>query len=273
MAAVAGRLELGVALRINLALLQLIAFLMPMRASAGMCITYSGYEVREGRVIFHSRARTGGTSSRVLEELDPATFRSLERPRLFGNCQAGYGADAKTVFYEGKRVDGADAPTFVVLEVGYAKDVSRAYGEGKPLTNLVQTFRVLVESGYATDGKFAYFGSRRLPGENFVSMRIYTKTDKAVFFQGEIVPGVEPARFEEYPAELAVYGHDDHHVVLEGKVIADADPSTFQVIEPWQRVARDSRHVYLHDKPLKQADAASFERIGESRFGTNGRST
>ncbi len=42
----------------------------------------------------------------------------------------GYGKDAWTVYYCGRKVEGAAAQSFVVLGRGYAKDAWRVYFEG-----------------------------------------------------------------------------------------------------------------------------------------------
>ena len=51
----------------------------------------------------------------------------------FSDLGGGYGKDAWTVFYGGRKMEGAAASSFAVLGGGYAKDAWRVYYRGEAI--------------------------------------------------------------------------------------------------------------------------------------------
>ena len=63
------------------------------------------------------------------------------------------------------------------------------------------------------------------------------------------------------------YAKDSKEVYYGEKVVKDADPSTFVVIdEPFDRFARDSSHVFFYGNLIKDADPYTFIAITESSY-------
>jgi len=55
-----------------------------------------------------------------------------------------------------------------------------------------------------------------------------------------------------------IYGKDNHRVFYEGKVIAGAQPASFQPLAEYQ-YAKDAAAVFYRGKPLADADPATFK--------------
>ena len=267
-----------------------------MCVSAGVgalsCSSTSTYEISGGRVLYHSHS--GVTTD---AGLDPRTFRRLDKLRGYISCSESYVADVQKVQYDGKPVEGADASTFEVFgELGsiYAKDRHRVYAAGKAISTAVKTFRVV--DFYATDGTVGFYGGEQLPGNGFVSMGFYAKTDAAVFYVGKLITGIDPKTFEVLSGNPSI-GRDARTVLFEShripgadstsyellgsdvfhardrsrvyyreQVVVGADPNTIEFIKgQYSHHVRDKRAVYLEGKEIPGADPATFKL---SRFGT-----
>jgi hypothetical protein len=244
-----------VAARAWLFILFLGAALLPAPAAALTCSSWTLYQVSGEDVVY-----VGRWGWRTVLDLDPKTFRRLGED-LFGSCSAGYAADARHVFYEGRQVRRADAASFQVAggpRSLYAKDKRRAYFAGRPLPVSVGTFRVGGLPGYfATDGHAGFWAGKRLPGKDFKLMEVYAKSDRAVFFEGKAVPGVVPASFEEF-VQWPLYARDERRVVASGRIIPEADPASFEVIPETLGYARDRKRVYYWGEPISGADMQTF---------------
>lgn len=76
----------------------------------------------------------------------------------------GYSKDNWTVYYRGRKVDGASAMTFESLGDGYGKDAWKVFYMGGEVKGAsAQTFEELGE-GYGKDAWKVYYRGKELPG-------------------------------------------------------------------------------------------------------------
>ena len=151
------------------------------------------YEIDRGRVFFgdeiimHADARSFVDlgcgyakdkmnvylDGRVLENVDPSTFRLKERStwRHRGHWEKnepapehrGYYKTQFNVYYGDKKID-AMAANFVELGEGYAKDSFNVYYFGEKLKGcMASTFEIL-EGGYAKDSFNVFYRGNRVEG-------------------------------------------------------------------------------------------------------------
>ena len=175
----------------------------------------------------------------VAVALIPACSRNKPPNSLFDG--AGYHVRGDKVYYltalpgKASEIAGADAASFKSFDTTYAKDKSNAYFDGHPILGADATsFDVLDRSGFAKDRDHVYQLDRPISDD---------------------------------PAHFAIVSNNDHYlftkdsrtVHVNGKPIADADPSTFRVLQG--AYAQDARHVYYFSDPVLNADAASFRPL------------
>jgi hypothetical protein len=109
--------------------------------------------------------------NQIIEGADPATIKT------FGDCSNGifYIYDDTAAFFEGKKIEGADAGTFQIPDDYYAKDEKNVYFEGRTVVGAdPKTIQVLVAEYrgvvYAKDSRAAYYLGMEIPyslGESF----------------------------------------------------------------------------------------------------------
>ena len=112
-------------------------------------------------------------NGRVLENVDPSTFRLKERPAShhfrYGemdepmSAHRGYYKTNFNVYYGDKKID-AMASSFVDLGGGYAKDSFNVYYFGEKLKGcMASNFKVL-EGGYAKDSFSVFYHGNKVEG-------------------------------------------------------------------------------------------------------------
>ena len=150
------------------------------------------YEIDHGRVYFgedivmHADARSfidlgSGygkdrmnvyMNGRVLENVDPSTFRLKERSswRHHGHegmdepaTHKGYYKTSFNVYYGDKKID-AMASSFVDLGGGYAKDSFNVYYFGEKLKGCMASSFKILEGGYAKDSFNVFYRGTKVEG-------------------------------------------------------------------------------------------------------------
>ena len=112
-------------------------------------------------------------NGRVLENVDPSSFRLKQRPnwRHHGNERTdepagprrGYYKTQFNVYYGDKKID-AMASSFVELGGGYAKDAFNVYYYGEKLKGCMAANFELLEGGYAKDAFSVYYYGKKVEG-------------------------------------------------------------------------------------------------------------
>ena len=110
---------------------------------------------------------------RVLENVDPSTFRLKERSswRYHGHGERndpapehrGYYKTQFNVYYGDKKID-AMASTFVELGEGYAKDSFNVYYFGEKLKGCMAANFQILEGGYAKDSFSVFYRGNKVEG-------------------------------------------------------------------------------------------------------------
>ena len=151
------------------------------------------YEIEHGRVIFcdevmmqvdtqsfvdlgcgYAKDRMNVyLNGRVLENVDPSTFRLKERSAShhfrYGDMEEpmsahrGYFKTQFNVYYGDKKID-AMASTFVDLGGGYAKDSFNVYYFGEKLKGCMASNFEILEGGYAKDSFNVYYRGNKVDG-------------------------------------------------------------------------------------------------------------
>ena len=112
-----------------------------------------------------------------------------------------------------------------------------------------KTFKVLAGTQYAKDKNNVYYPIE-IPCIDFI--------DCGVCFYGRVVvEGANPIEFRYLGKD---YVTDGKLVFFRGKLLKDADGTTFQVIEgpEYFYFATDKNRVYKHDEIFRDADPATF---------------
>jgi hypothetical protein len=117
-------------------------------------VSCTGYQIESDGVYYKDWNEARGSGKRLLEDADPETFVVLENDN--------YGKDEKLVFYQGKKVTGADAPSFVPLDDIYAKDRLRGYYSGDSIEFSDGTTFKIIDSYYSEDKNDIFYTTRAL---------------------------------------------------------------------------------------------------------------
>lgn len=139
----------------------------------------------------------------ILEYVDPSSFR-VDR-RFSANVGPSHGfpggnghnAHGKTgyyvskwdVFYNGEKISGATASSFVILKDEYAKDSFDVYWMGKKISGATPSSFVCLGNGYAKDAFNVYWMGREIKGASSSSFRVtrgfYAEDAFDTYFKGE----------------------------------------------------------------------------------------
>lgn len=160
----------------------------------------TGYD-NNGNAVYYKDWNEGSGQHNYKIDADPKTFKILKFEK--------YAKDEKSVFYEGKRINGADAATFEAIGEFYARDKNTGYygkdtvknSNGKTFTVInayystdgkdyfyetdplkmadPKNFKFVYGEGdndcWTTDGKYYYFNNYKVPSDDYANLTIYEK--------------------------------------------------------------------------------------------------
>jgi hypothetical protein len=240
----------------------------------------AGYHVR-GETVYYLNAFPG--KAFAVEGADASSFRVLD---------AGYARDSAQVWFDGRPVDGADAPSFDVLQrPGFAKDRGHVYRGGQPVSDDPMHFELL--GGELTkDGAAVYWSDGRVLSDDPAHFVIISDTDhylftsdrKVVHVNGNPIAGADPSTFRvikggyaedgsqvfyftdriagaqraSFEVLTGPYAADAHRVYWMGKAVGDADPATFRVLNAAFECSADDSRAYYRDIVIDGVAPASF---------------
>ena len=140
-----------------------------------------------------------------------------------------YTKDSWSVYYRGRKVEGASVSSFADLGGGYGKDNWNTYFRGEQLRP-GQSPDGMLGGGYAKDSWSVYYRGRKVEGVSVSSFEYlgggYGKDPWKVVYQGREVPGASSSSFEELGWG---YARDAWKVYYCGEVIPGASPATFRI--------------------------------------------
>jgi hypothetical protein len=225
-------------------------------AQATTCMAYVKYEVREGKVYFHSP-----TGSNEVPGIDAGTFRAFADwgMGILGCPVESYAVDRATLLFYGERVKDADAATFQLVDgTVYAKDRSRVYYGGREISRAADSFRGI--GRYGTDGNQGFYDGQLLPGDRFAILERgpYAKSGAAAFWFGRTIEGADAPSFELVTPSISL-AKDSSRVYYEGREVRGADPQTLRHVHG--RYFRDARAVYVSGREIDGADPDSFRLL------------
>ena len=114
----------------------------------------------------HGYAKSGSDvyyRGELLPYVDGTTFRLKQEPWSEGRGGADYMKDKSNVYFNGKKIVGANASSFATLDDGYAKDSFQAYYFGQKIGTTTGNFRVLGD-GYARDTFTVWYMGKKIEG-------------------------------------------------------------------------------------------------------------
>lgn len=122
------------------------------------------------------------------------------------------------VYYDGMKVQGASASTFVSLGHGYGKDAFNVFYDGMKIQGASANSFELLGFGYAKDAFSVFCDGVKLNGASGHSFELlgmgYAKDAFSVFYEGRKVQG---ASVSSFVVERDGYAHDSFNVYYRGR--------------------------------------------------------
>jgi hypothetical protein len=208
----------------------------------------SGYYVRGLTIYYHPGF--GIAEPFKLSDVDRQSFVILDER---------YAKDATHVFYNGSVIPQADSATFELMASPFSRDSRHVYASGTVFSDDPLHFEILDEN-LSRDGQHVYWSDKNISDDpaHLVVMGswddyTYIKDSKSVFVNGGVIANADPGTFEVISD---AYSRDVSHVFYFNEPISGADAITFEIIEgPY---AKDSTHVYWLANVISDADPAAF---------------
>ncbi len=128
----------------------------------------TGYENDAGTIYYKSWNEGTGSSKKELKWVSAKKFRVL--------IYEEYAKDDERVFYQGKKIEGADAKTFEAIGDFYARDKYRGYYGGDSIRSSSGTTFKIIDSYYSTDGKDIFYDTIPLKVASVKNFRFVFKS-------------------------------------------------------------------------------------------------
>jgi len=202
------------------------------------------------------------SGNKSFENVDTGTFEVLP---------ADYSKDKNNVYSPEngwiQRVNGANPKTIKVLNQFYLKDDKNVFFNDKKILGAdANSFIALdKENGYAKDKNSVYYFGQKVEGANAKTFKVisdgeYSKDDKNVYASGEIIKGADPETFREFPETS--YSRDKNNLYYyygEDKFLGKIDENKFEFLDDF--IIRNGNEIYFYGKKLKLKDAKKFKLI------------
>ncbi|MEZ0052009.1 hypothetical protein ABIA30_003021 [Mycobacterium sp. MAA66] len=210
----------------------------------------AGYQVDGDKVYYLSDFP--GTAFQI-PGADAGSFHSYDRR---------FAGDRANVYFEGRRIVGADPASFVLLadREGWAKDRGHVYHHDRPVSSDPAHF-VVLEGGLAKDSTAVYWSDGAVVSDDPAHFAVvsnddhylFTKDAHAVEVNGALIADADPATFRVL---FGGYARDRQAIFYFTDRVADADPASFQTLAG--SYARDARHAYWMGAAIPGVDLTSF---------------
>ena len=202
------------------------------------------------------------SGNKSFEDVDAGTFEVLP---------ADYSKDKNNVYSPEngwiQRVNGANPKTIKVLNQFYLKDDKNVFFNDKKILGAdANSFIALdKENGYAKDKNSVYYFGQKVEGANAKTFEVisdgeYSKDDKNVYASGEIIKGADPKTFREFPKTS--YSRDKNNLYYyfgEDKFLGKIDENNFEFLDDF--IIRNGNEIYFYGNKLKLRDAKKFKLI------------
>ncbi len=220
-------------------------------------LTNDGGYVTIGNQVFMGTSTIIGADPKTFHVFDGA-LKNGEKDTAPCNLKeyCFYAADNNFVYYNGKRLDNADARTFTLIGYGlltgrdgdpsqpeYAKDSTSVYYQGERLNGAdPKTFTPLISGGYY----FEYGGDAQ-----------------SVYWKSKLIEGADPKTFTIFGGQQPYegcgagrYSKDAVNVYYQNAKIEGADPKTFKIKFGDDDYGEDAQYFY---KGGNKADPKEFK--------------
>lgn len=202
------------------------------------------------------------SGNKSFEDVDSGTFEVLP---------ADYSKDKNNVYSPEngwiQRINGANPKTIKVLNQFYLKDDKNVFFNDKKILGAdANSFIALdKENGYAKDKNTVYYFGQKVEGANAKTFEVisdgeYSKDDKNVYASGEIIKGADPKTFREFPETS--YSRDKNNLYYyygEDKFLGKIDENNFEFLDDF--IIRNGNEIYFYGNKLKLKDAKKFKLI------------
>lgn len=202
------------------------------------------------------------SGNKSFEDVDSGTFEVLP---------ADYSKDKNNVYSPEngwiQKVNGANPKTIKVLNQFYLKDDKNVFFNDKKILGAdANSFIALdKENGYAKDKNSVYYFGQKVEGANAKTFEVisdgeYSKDDKNVYVSGEIIKGADPKTFREFPETS--YSRDKNNLYYyygEDKFLGKIDENNFEFLDDF--IIRNGNEIYFYGNKLKLKDAKKFKLI------------
>lgn len=184
-----------------------------------------------------------------------------------------YAKDNNSVYYDGRRVEGADPSSIQLVtsginaskyESGYLISGGKVFCYGQVIEDAdAASFSYLLGS-YAMDKEYLYyyidvkFPRKTMPEAIKNANERYLRHGEQVIYQGKIISN-EASRFEIINDEYAV---DGQHVYSHGEIVEGMVADGFTVITPYYR--KDKNQAYYFNTPIPESDPSTFKVLNDS---------
>lgn len=207
------------------------------------------------------------SGNKSFEDVDAGTFEVLP---------ADYSKDKNNVYSleNGwiQRVNGANPKTIKVLNQFYLKDDKNVFFNDKKILGAdANSFIALdKENGYAKDKNTVYYFGQKVEGANVKTFEVisdgeYSKDDKNVYASGEIIKGADSKTFREFPETS--YSRDKNNLYYyfgDDKFLGKIDENNFEFLN--HSIVRNGNEIYFYGKKLKLKDSKEFKLIKNSHI-------
>lgn len=162
-------------------------------------------------------------------------------------------------------MEHVDTETFNVINQNFAKDANHYYYQGQPLANIdYVTFKPFIH--HAADQNRAYFLSNTEQVSLTYSIDLdsyeeidqqYAKDKHHLYYEHLRVPNVNPNNVTHNQFGVL---NDGIHVIIDGDIIIDSDPESFQRLAV-PAFAKDKNRAYFNGVRIVNADPKTFTSI------------
>lgn len=260
--------------------------LSSMVLASSPCLSSVNYDIGK-EVVKITITEDEKDNSFIIGGADPKTFKSLDPI----NCDNVYARDETKIFYKGKLVKDANAPTFIIYKEYFGRDLNNIYAQDQNINdkeirrlkssnwfvsskdvfykNILIEMKPdnleLIEDGngfYAKDNESVYFKDVRMEGadpETFKIMHGLYASDKNGFYHEKY--GKIEENKDSYLIIMDSYTKSSEHVFnYKGEVMSQYDANSFKEYRQ-KFYTKDNNGVYYKDVLIEGADPTTFQAV------------
>lgn len=185
----------------------------------------------------------------------------------FRSLGFGYATDGEIVFFRDTAVQNADPESFKPTSYGSAADSFAKYSFAKQITKAFKSNLQNIAGNYFKSDNRIYYKNTLIPQADYNSFSpIKFKNEEDIL---NILASEEEQHFEAVNSD---YAADINHVYYTDKMIEDADPRSFVILEHFgnsrtslenmekNAYSKDKNNVYYKGKTIVAASAEEFKQ-------------